>query len=63
VDYEDKEPIVNTPPHLSRHSKTNDEKERVWLEEHRKRVRRYDTTRLGGSTQLRGSTWSLRKSE
>ena len=60
---EDREPIIDTPPHLSRHPKGIREKERFWLGEHRKRVRRYDTTRLRGSTQLRGSTRSLRKSE
>jgi len=45
AELEGREPIVNTPPHLSRHPKGIREKERFWLEERRKRVRRYDTTR------------------
>jgi len=40
-----REPFINTPPHLSRHPKGIREKERFWLEERSKRVRRYDTTR------------------
>jgi hypothetical protein len=46
AELEDRVPNVNTPPHLSRHPKGIREKERFWLEERRKRVRRYDTTRL-----------------
>jgi len=38
-------------------------KEQFWLKEHRNWVKRYDITRLWGSTQLRWSTRSLRKSE
>jgi hypothetical protein len=60
---EDREPIVHTPPHLLQHPKGICEKERLWLAEHRKRLRKYDTTRLRGSTQLRGSTLCPGKSE
>jgi hypothetical protein len=42
---EDRKPIVYTPQHLSRHPNGNGEKEQFQLEERRKRVRRYDTTR------------------
>jgi len=45
AELEGREPTVNTPPHLSRHPKGIREKERFWLEERRKRVKRYDTTR------------------
>jgi hypothetical protein len=45
VELEGREPIVYTLPHLSRHPKGFREKERFWLEERRKRVRRYVTTR------------------
>jgi len=50
--------IISTPPHLSRNPKGIREKEQFWLEERRKRVRRCDTTRPCGSTQLGGSTIS-----
>ena len=50
---EGREPIINTPPLLSRHPKRIREKERFWLEERRKRVRRCDTTRPCGSTKSR----------
>jgi len=40
-----RELIINTPPHLSQNPKGICEKERFWLEERMKRVRRYDTTR------------------
>jgi hypothetical protein len=39
------ERIINTPLHISWHLKRMPENERFWLEEGRKRVRRYDTTR------------------
>jgi hypothetical protein len=45
TELEGREPFINTPPHLSRHPKGIRNKERFWLEERRKRVRRYDTTR------------------
>jgi len=44
LELEDSEPIINMLPHLSRHPERIHEKERFWLEVHRKRVRRYDTT-------------------
>jgi hypothetical protein len=40
------EPIVYTPPDLSRHPKVCRENERFWLQEGRKWVRRYETTHL-----------------
>jgi len=46
AELEDREPIVDTLLHLSRHPKEIHEKERFWLLERRKRVRRYDTTKL-----------------
>jgi len=51
-----REPIINTPPHLSRHPKRIHEKERFWLEERWERVRGCD--RLPGREEphkLRGS--------
>jgi hypothetical protein len=45
TELEGREPTINAPPHLSRHPNGLREKERFWLEERRKRVRRYDTTR------------------
>jgi len=42
---EGREPIINTPPLLSRHPKRIGEKERFWLKERRKRVRGCDATR------------------
>jgi len=45
MELEGKEPIVNTPPHLSQHPKGIHEKERFWFQERSNRVRRYDTTR------------------
>jgi len=51
-----REPIINTPPHLYWHPKGIHEKEQFWLEEHRKRVRRYDTLPGHGEPhKLRGS--------
>jgi len=43
---ERREPIFNTPPHLSQHSKEISGKEWFWLEECRKRMSKYNTTRL-----------------
>ena len=34
-----REPIINTPPHLSRHLKEIRDIERFWLEQRKKRVR------------------------
>jgi hypothetical protein len=45
AELEGTEPIINTPPHLSRHPMGIREKQRFWLEESRKSVRRCDTTR------------------
>jgi hypothetical protein len=45
AELEDREPIVNTLPHHKWHPKRIHEKELFWLEEGRKTVRRYDTTR------------------
>ena len=39
------EPTIDIPPHLSQHAKGICEKERFWLEEPRKEVRRFDTAR------------------
>jgi hypothetical protein len=61
LDY--REPIINTPWHLSRHPTGICEEERFGLEVCRKQVRRYNTTRLRGSTQLSGSTQSLGQSK
>jgi len=58
AELEGREPIINTPPHLPRHPKRIREKEQLWLQERRKRVRRYDTTWPWGSKQLPGSTES-----
>jgi len=58
AELEGREPIIITPPQLSQHSKGIHPKEQFSLVERRKRVRRYDTTQLGGSTSLCGSTES-----
>jgi hypothetical protein len=42
TELEDRGPIANTPPHLSRHPMGIREKERFWLEDHKKRVREYE---------------------
>jgi len=55
AELEGREPIINTPPHLSQHPKQNLENERFWLEECRRRVSRHDTTRPCRSTQLHES--------
>jgi len=57
VELEDKEPIVNIMPHLSRHPEGIHAMERFRVKECRKPVRRYDTPRLWGST------WNLGKSK
>jgi len=44
TELECRELIINTPPHLLWHPKGIREKERFWLEERRKRVRRDHTT-------------------
>jgi hypothetical protein len=59
AEIEGREPIVNTPPHLSRHPKGIREKVRFWLEEHRKRVRGYDT--IPGREEPRESTKSRKE--
>jgi len=56
TELEGRDATMNTPPHLSRHPDRNGDKEWFWLEERRKRVRIYDTTRPWGSAQLRGTT-------
>jgi len=58
MELEGRKPTINTPPHLPWHPNGNHEKERFLVEEDRTQVRRYDTTRHCGSTQLRGSTSS-----
>jgi len=45
AELEGRELIINTLPQLSRHPNGIREKEQFWLEERRKRVRRYHTTR------------------
>jgi len=52
---ESREPVINTPPHLSRHQNGILEKKRFWLAESRERVRRCDTTRPCGSTKSRNT--------
>jgi len=42
MELDGREPIINTPPHLSRHLQGIRENERFWPAEHRKRVRRCD---------------------
>jgi hypothetical protein len=42
---EGREPTFDTPPDLLRNSMGICENERFWIEERRKKVRRYDTTR------------------
>jgi len=56
VELKGRGPIFHTPPHLSPHPKGIHEKIRYWLEERRKRVRRYDPTRPHRTTQLHGFT-------
>jgi len=51
----DREPTMNTPMHLSQHLNGIPENEQFWLEQVRKRVRKYGTTWPWGSTQLRES--------
>jgi len=63
AELEDGEPIINTPPHHSRHPNWIPVKEQFWLKKLRKSVRRYDTTRLWGSTQLCRLTCSLGQSD
>jgi len=58
---EGRELIINTPPQLSRHPKGICENEQFWLEERRKRVRRYNTTWPWESTRLRGSMKSRKE--
>ena len=58
MELEDREPTINTPPHLSRHPNRIHLKERSWFQEGWNQVRRYDSTRCWGSMQLRGSTKS-----
>jgi len=45
TELEGREPTINIPPHLSRHPNGVHEGQRSQLEEHRKGVRRYNTTR------------------
>jgi len=52
------EPTIDIRPHLPQHPNGIRENERFLLEEPRKKVRRYDTTRPWESTQLRASTTS-----
>ena len=62
AELEGRGPIVNTPPHLSRHPKGIREKERFWLEERKKRARKND--RVPGREEphkLRGSTKSRKE--
>jgi len=61
VELEGRQPIINIPPHLAWHLNGILETERFWLEERRMWVRRYDTTRPRGSTQLRGSMKSWKE--
>jgi len=42
VDLEARQPIINTPPHLTWHPNGTLEKERFCLDEQRKRVRGYE---------------------
>jgi len=42
TELESREPIINTPPHLSRHPKGILEKEQFWLKRRKKRVRGCD---------------------
>lgn len=51
VELEAREPIIKILPHFLQHPKEICEKERFWLEEHRKRVRRHDTTQPCESTK------------
>jgi hypothetical protein len=41
LELEGRQPIINTPPHLTWHPKGIREKERFWLEECRKRLTGY----------------------
>jgi len=61
VELDGRRPIINTQPHLWRHSKGIHEKQQLSLKERRKTVRRYDTTWPWGSTQLCGSTKSQKE--
>jgi len=45
TELEGREPTINIPPHLLRHPNKIHEGERFKLEDLRKKVRRYDTTR------------------
>jgi len=58
---EGSQPVINILPHLAWRPNGHLETERFWLKQHRMWVRRYDTTRPRGSTQLRGSTKSWKE--
>jgi len=49
TELDDREPTINTPPHLLRLPNRIHEKEQFCLEERRNRVKRCDTTQLFGS--------------
>jgi len=55
IELEGRGHTINSLPQLSRHPNELHKNERCWVEEHRKCVRRYDTTRPWGSTQVCGS--------
>jgi hypothetical protein len=56
VELQGRQPINNSPPHLTWHLKGILENERFWLEEHRKWVRRYQMVSSDeGPHHLRGS--------
>jgi len=55
------EPIINTPPHLLQHPNGICEIEQFRPEEHMKKVRRYDSTWLRGSTQWHGTMKSQKE--
>jgi len=57
LELEGRQPIINTPPHLARHTKGILETELFWLGEHRMRVRGYEgIPRHDEPHKLRGST-------
>jgi len=53
MELEGREPTINALPHLSQHLNKIHEKEQFWLQERTNLVRRSNTTRHQGSTQLR----------
>jgi len=58
TEQEDSKPTFNITPHLSQHPNGILRPERLMLKEHRKQVRRCDSTQPWGSTQVCGSNKS-----